>query len=377
MINRIILLFLLLVAMNGSAQAQVFQWAKKRVLKFLADSTEPGQPQFITYPTLAYSPETGLEIGASTLYLYFARKDTNNRLSELSAFTFITLESQYGLWLDHALYTHQNKWFLLGRFRIQRFPLLYYGIGPDTPKRYQAVLDANALLLRERFLRKVAGSFYAGLEVDFQQLTNTSFKRTPEFINSPAPIGSQGSRNLGIGLGFVYDNRHNVLNVRHGFFAETGFLRYHRAWGSDYDFTGFFLDSRFFHPVARKQVLAVQVSGLFNNGIVPFNQLALMGGESLMRGYYLGRFRDRNYMASQVEYRWLPFPFSKRFGGVLFMGAGNVAPRVSDFALKNVKIAGGGGLRFLLFPKKDVFTRLDFAFTRESTGFYIFIGEAF
>jgi hypothetical protein len=40
-------------------------------------------------------------------------------------------------------------------------------------------------------------------------------------------------------------------------------------------------------------------------------------------------------------------------------------------------LASGGGLRFLLFPKKDIFSRLDFAVTREGTGIYIFIGEAF
>ncbi|MDO1448077.1 BamA/TamA family outer membrane protein [Rhodocytophaga aerolata] len=377
MTNFLGTLTLLCCLISTSGQAQVFRWAKERVIRFLADSTEPGQPQFIAYPTLAYSPETGLEIGVSSLYLYYARKDTTNRLSEVAAFTFITLERQYGLWLDHALYTHQNKWFVLGRLRFQRFPLLYYGIGPQTPSQYQAVVDANAILLRERFLRKVKGSFYAGLEVDYQQLTNVSFERNPEFVDQPNPVGSEGSRNLGIGLGLVYDNRHNVLNVRHGFFAETGFLRYTRALGSNYTFTNFFFDTRYFHPIARKQVLATQVFALFNNGNVPFNQLALLGGESVMRGYYLGRYRDKNLIASQVEYRWLPFPFSKRFGGTLFVGAGNVAPGLGEFRFQSVKVSGGGGLRFLLFPKKDVFTRLDFAFSKESNGFYIFIGEAF
>ena len=37
--------------------------------------------------------------------------------------------------------------------------------------------------------------------------------------------------------------------------------------------------------------------------------LSLMGGESLMRGYYLGRYRDKNLVAGQVEYI-LPFAFS-------------------------------------------------------------------
>ena len=37
----------------------------------------------------------------------------------------------------------------------------------------------------------------------------------------------------------------------------------------------------------------------------------------------------------------------------------------------------GAGLRFLLFPEKDIYTRLDFAITQEGSGVYFFIGEAF
>ena len=38
---------------------------------------------------------------------------------------------------------------------------------------------------------------------------------------------------------------------------------------------------------------------------------------------------------------------------------------------------GGAGLRFLIFPEKDIYTRLDVAYTREGRGVYFFIGEAF
>ena len=39
--------------------------------------------------------------------------------------------------------------------------------------------------------------------------------------------------------------------------------------------------------------------------------------------------------------------------------------------------AGGAGIRYLLFPEKDIYTRVDVAFTQEGNGIYIFIGEAF
>ena len=63
-----------------------------------------------------------------------------------------------------------------------------------------------------------------------------------------------------------------------------------------------------------------------------------MGGEQLMRGYYLGRYRDNNLVAGQVEYRFLPFPFSKRLGAAAFLGAGTVAPKVGDLRLSQLKV---------------------------------------
>jgi outer membrane protein assembly factor BamA len=113
------------------------------------------------------------------------------------------------------------------------------------------------------------------------------------------------------------------------------------------------------------------------SGDVPFNQMALVGGENLMRGYYYGRYRDKNYIAAQAEYRFLPFPFSRRLGGALFAAAGTVAPTVSAFSFKYIQPSGGVGIRYLLFPKKDIFIRFDAGMTREGINFYVYTGEAF
>lgn len=104
-----------------------------------------------------------------------------------------------------------------------------------------------------------------------------------------------------------------------------------------------------------------------------------MGGENLMRGYYTGRFRDKNQVATQVELRFLPLPlgFTDRFGAAVFGGVGQVFPEIRSFNMENFVWSAGVGLRFLLFPKKDIYTRFDLAFTQEGNGFYIFIGEAF
>ncbi len=329
---------------------------------------------------MAFAPETSWEFGLSTLYVYYANRDTTNRLSEISGFSFFTLENQYGFWFDHALYSDKNKWFFLGRNRYQSFPLLYYGIGPDAQSEYISRVDANFLLLKERVLRQIEGSLYGGLELDLESLHRVNIVPAEgEVLDSAQlPLGYEGSTNFGIGLGLIYDDRHNVLNVRHGNFAELAFLRYDETWGSDFNFTSIILDTRLYRPVNKRDVFATQLFGQFTtSGEAPFNQLALMGGESLMRGYYLGRYRDNNLIAAQVEYRMLPFPFAKRWGAAAFLSSGTVFPNFDQLALNEFVVAGGAGIRFLLFPQKDIYTRLDVAFTGEGVGFYFFIGESF
>ncbi len=342
--------------------------------KVLGKSADPVDAKFISYPTLAYTPETSLELGISSLYVYSAKRDLSNRLSEMKSFTFYTLENQYGFWLYHAIYTDQNEWFLYGRARYQRFPLFYYGIGRESPSEVQSVIDGQYILLRERVLRETLPSLYVGLELDYQRLNRVEYvNATDDFI--PPVIGTDGSNNLGVGLGVLYDNIHNAMNPRKGLYSEWAFLRYGMGDGSD--FTTYIVDNRIYRSVRENTVLAAQLYGQFTEGSAPFNMLSLMGGESLMRGYYLGRYRDRNLLSGQVEYRILPFSFSKRIGASLFLSAGQVFGDDHGFAWEHFLPAGGAGLRFLIFPDKDIFTRLDVAFTGEGSGVYFYIGEAF
>ncbi|MGJ3236754.1 BamA/TamA family outer membrane protein [Marivirga sp.] len=373
------LIIIVLILSNGRhALSQNF--VSKYINSIINDTSDISKPQFLIYPTVAYAPETSWEFGLSSLLVFYAKQDTANRLSEINGFTFFTLENQYGLWFDHAIYSDEDKWFFLGRLRFQSFPLFYHGIGSNSPEDYIARVDANQIFIKERVLRKVKKNLFIGLEMDLQRLSAVDFIPA-EGNNGPQelPLGSQGSTNLGFGIGLVHDNRHNVLNVRKGFFSELALLHYNQSWGSTFDFTTVISDTRIYRPVGDHNVFATQILGQFNTGDVPFNQLSLMGGESIMRGYYYGRYRDRNQIAAQMEYRFLPIPFgfTDRIGAAVFAGAGKVFPDLNNFDLNNIVVSGGAGVRFLLFPKKDIYTRFDVAFTQEGPGFYLFIGEAF
>ena len=225
------------------------------------------------------------------------------------------------------------------------------------------MIDGEYILL-ERLLRQAWPSLYVGLELDYQALNRIDYVDSAPGFTRPT-VGTDGSRNLGIGLGMLYDDIHNAMNPREGLYSEWAFLRYGAGKGGGFDYE---LHHRQPHlPAVRENaVLAAQVYGQFTSGEAPFNMLSQMGGESLMRGYYLGRYRDQNLLAAKVEYRILPFSFSKRIGASAFLAAGQVYGDDHPFSWQQFLPTGRAGLRFLIFPEKDIYTRLDVAYTREA-----------
>jgi len=103
--------------------------------------------------------------------------------------------------------------------------------------------------------------------------------------------------------------------------------------------------------------------------------MGLLGGAEIMRGYYLGRYRDKNMLVLQAEYRWAPIFW--RFGLAAFAALGDVAETLDRFNLGRFKTTYGLGLRFVIDPKQRLHLRLDFGFGKETSGVYFTAGEAF
>jgi outer membrane translocation and assembly module TamA len=103
-----------------------------------------------------------------------------------------------------------------------------------------------------------------------------------------------------------------------------------------------------------------------------------MGSDELMRGYYTGRYRDRNYIAGQAELR---YRIVKSFGIVGFVGTGEVFR--STFTFPELKPNYGGGLRYFFDIQKGLSVRVDYgvgskpAGEKRETGLYVGLGQAF
>ena len=113
-------------------------------------------------------------------------------------------------------------------------------------------------------------------------------------------------------------------------------------------------------------------------GLSPFYLLPQLGNDALMRGYYTGRYRDRNLLAAQMELR---YRVSERFGLDGFVATGEVAHNA--FSASQLKPDYGGGVRYFFDTEKGLSIRADYgigekpAGEKREQGFYIALGEAF
>jgi len=105
---------------------------------------------------------------------------------------------------------------------------------------------------------------------------------------------------------------------------------------------------------------------------VPFFLQPTLGGSEDLRGYREYRFRDRNMVVFNAEYRW------EAFSGLdlaVFADAGQVAARPGDLHFKNFEKSYGTGFRFN--TAKSVFLRMDVGFSKEGQHLFVKFGHVF
>ena len=170
------------------------------------------------------------------------------------------------------------------------------------------------------------------------------------------------------------DNRDNTFAASSGGYHQLIAMKYNDRLGSDFEFNQYIIDLRQFIPINKKGVLALQGLAMFSEGDVPFNRLAQLGGSMIMRGIYQGRYRDKNMLALQGEYRR---PFKHRWYFSVFASIGDVAHSSSEFDASDLKYTAGGGVRYALDPKNKMHIRLDVGVSEFGVSPIIILGEAF
>lgn len=330
--------------------------------------------RFILLPAVVKTPETNVGFGLASSYFFKAKKnDTLIRTSNLEAVGLYTLNNQVLAEVGANVYFPKEKYILKSHNSYSHFPDKFWGIGNYTPSSNKERYIFEQVYFLPTLQRKVYKSFFVGLVYEFQNVFTVEYKPNGLFDQENI-AGRHGSIVSGAGLLMAWDSRNNAFSSDKGSFIQLTYSRFTRLLGSKFVFSIYNLDVRKYIRTIRKQVLALQLYGNFTDGNPPIRNLSALGGANVMRGYYMGRYRDKDLVAVQAEYR---IPLWKRIGMVVFGGLGEVSPNLKKLSLFGLKYSAGGGIRFALKQKEKLNLRLDYGIGYHSSAAYIIVTEAF
>jgi len=332
------------------------------------------KPYFIVLPVVYYTPETRVAFGAAGEYNFsFDGGARDTRPSSLGFIFIYTQNRQTQLEMKPEIYLPRDGYSIDGGLKYELMPQNFYGIGPAVPadpvEKFTPRSFGASASLRKRLTKRL----FVGVQYDFDHTGIVTVEPGGQ-IDSGAMPGSQGGTVSGIGAILKVDSRDNVQFPRRGRHLAFTFDGYAAAFGSDYGYTRTRADYRSYWPARGRDVVAVQAFVEAMTGDVPFYRLARLGGQSMMRGYYRGQYRDKALVAIQGEYRaqiW------KRIGAAVFAGLGEVCGGLSTCRATNVLPSAGAGIRFRLDSRGGMNFRTDFAWGRSTHGVYFTVQEAF
>ena len=247
----------------------------------------------------------------------------------------------------------------------------YYGPGPRSEKGSRSNFRLEDTALDGTFgLQPIGGLKFGAsggyLFVNVGPGTDTRFVSTEKlFTPLQAPGIDQQADFIRYGAFIQVDYRDRLGGPRAGGNYVVQYDRFVDQTLGRHSFDRLALDLQQYIPLFNKRrVLALRGKSVLTNPdpgkVVPFYLQPSLGGSEDLRGFPAFRFYDRNMIVVNGEYRWEVF---SGLDMALFVDAGKVFARRSQWNFHDLEADGGFGLRFNV--RNDVFLRIDAGFSHE------------
>jgi len=341
----------------------------------VANSQVIKDKKLVVLPVGFYLPETGFSLGGAGLLSFRFKSDsTNSRPSQLQLGGAYTQRKQILSYLFYQFYPQNGKYQFTGELGYYKYVYKYFGIGPNAESSLEENYKVTYPRLRINALKQFKKAQYLGFKFGFDSYNSFTPEPGGE-LDQQNILGNNGGRIIELGIAYQLDKRNNIFYPTQGMFLDAFVVNAGAYLGSDFAYSRAAIKYAYYKELATETVLAFNVQHESQFGTAPFFQLALLGGSKQLRGYFEGRFRDKNQSMLQTEFRKM---LGNKFGFALFCGAGQVSPSFSNYALNNTVYSAGGGVRFRINQKEKINIRLDYGYGFGYCGnFYFTFSEAF
>ncbi len=346
-----------------------------------ADTTV--QPRLSAVPAAGYSLQTGFAVLLVANGAFYTSKPAETNMSTVLTSLTYSQQKQIIFPVQSNIWTKNNKYNIVTDWRYLKYPSYTYGLGGYTSFYDQYTIDYNAIRLHQTFYRKVATNFYAGIGYNFDYFWNIKEVDPPKGkLTDFEEYGlSNTEQASGITFNVLYDTRRNSINPDNGIYANLIYRPNLTFLGNEFTWRSLVADFRKYVKMPGKgNILAFwSYDWLTLSGQPPYLMLPNTGGDPFSntgRGYIQGRYRGKNMLYAEGEYRFA-ISGNDLLGGVVFANLQTFTEEESNRF--EVFMPGyGAGIRIKLnkFSKTNI--ALDYGLgIQGSGGFFVNLGEVF
>lgn len=362
-----------------------------------ADASQAHATNLAVLPQVGYDPEQGIKIGVKFTGRNLGDTGLTLDLNAVAAWEgqqSYRLNALHARFFDGRLITALKANFFSDPTR-EFFGLGNNNVGPDPLSTHRLQRVGGELTLVWRLFDRFAVALSAGYE-DVQvgrgeADTDLNLPFTEDVF--PDLNGLDGGRTVPLSLSLIFNDRKDITRPTRGWSVIAEVERVGRALGSDYEYTRLAVDASYLLPLlTRRQLLAFRIGGehFFNDpDDVPFYNLAYLGGDDTLRGFFPERFLGTSRVLATFEYRLqlLDFRFFNlwkvRIDGVGFVETGRVFIDDDEVGatflrrlVKDWQLSYGGGVRIAL--GQAILARIDVGFSEEESALvYLTFGQTF
>ncbi|WP_075182106.1 BamA/TamA family outer membrane protein [Pantoea sp. 1.19] len=321
-----------------------------------------------------YTPELSFGVGVALVGLYRPTgtgAQTQNSTLALSGYA--GLRGAFGLTFRNDTFLADDHWRLFVDGALSHTPTWDWGAGfrAGENNHNKQQYTARTIALRPDLFWRVTRHGWLGAGAAYAS-RHASQRHNRQRGSLTRERDGLAVQDVGVSLSLRRDTRDWIANPQRGGLLALRYTRFMPPIGSDTRYTR--LDGRFvrYHALDDSNVLAWEINGVFTQGEVPWSSQPSLGNDRHLRGYYDGRYRDRNTLSSQLEWRRR---LAWRHGVVAWVGGGTMAAHPQGLNGSRWLPSVGAGYRFAFKPRMNV--RLDYGIGKASSGFYFQVGEAF
>jgi hypothetical protein len=343
---------------------------------------EVGKTHLSILPGFGYTLQTGFAGVLTGNVAFYSGTSKNQKISSIKFDLGYTQYNQYIIPLQANIWSKENKYNFIIDWRYLKYPSFTYGLGGRSLLSKGYVVDFSYFKIHQSVFRSIAKNLYAGLGYYLDYIWNikeinpggvTSFDRYGFFKTEAAS---------GVALRLLYDSRLNQINPHKGFYSNIVYRPNFKFIGSQSNWQSLLVEFRKYVPLpfGSKNVIAFwSYNWLTTGGNPPYLLLPSTGWDDTYntgRGYIQGRFRGKNMIYLEAEYR---FGITRNglFGGVVFANAQSFSKTLSQ-STTLIEPAVGTGVRIKFNKISGTNLCIDYGFgLNGSRGIFVNLTEVF